>query len=181
MGEDPKARLMTQGEYARHRGVSRPYISKLVKNGVVVVRRDKIDRVASDAVLDDKPVDDVDTALAAPLPAGGAPDASGAELAGDPQPELGASFGQARTIDMMFRARLRRLEFEQKQGKLIEAEVYRSAAANAFRMFRDGMLGLPDRLATVLAAESDPKKVHLALKAEITRQLEAAADAILAL
>ncbi len=77
--------------------------------------------------------------------------------------------------------KLRRLEFETKQGKLIEAEVYRKTAANAFRAFRDGLLGLPDRLATVLAAESDPKKVHVTLKTEISRELEAAADAILAL
>ena len=82
---------------------------------------------------------------------------------------------------MVFRAKLRRLEYETKQGKLIEAEVYRKAAADAFRTFRDGLLGLPDRLATTIAAESDPKKVHLALKTENSRELEAASDAVLSL
>ena len=38
--------------------------------------------------------------------------------------------------------------------------------------------GLPDRLATVLAAESDPKKVHVMLKTELSRELEALANAI---
>jgi hypothetical protein len=93
----------------------------------------------------------------------------------------GASFGQARTIEMVFRAKLRRLEYETKQGKLIEAGVYRKSAADAFRTFRDGLLGLPDRLATSIAAESDPKKVHLTLKNEISRELEAASDAVLSL
>lgn len=167
-------RLMTKAEYAKHRGVSRPYISKLAKNGILVMRGGKIDVVATDMVLDDRPVDDVNVSPS-----------SGASLplrpATEPAGQSGASFGQARTIEMVFRAKLRRLEFETKQGKLIEAEVYRKAAADAFRTFRDGMLGIPDRLATVIAAESDAKKVHLTLKTEISRELEAAASAVLAL
>ena len=46
------------------------------------------------------------------------------------------------------------------------------------RMLRDGLLGLPDRLSSTLAAESDPRKVHVMLKAEIARELEALANAI---
>ena len=45
-------------------------------------------------------------------------------------------------------------------------------------MLRDGLLGLPDRLSSTLAAESDPRKVHVMLKAEIARELEALANAI---
>jgi hypothetical protein len=173
MGADAD-RLMTKAEYAKHRGVSRPYISKLAKNGILVMRGGKIDVAATDTVLDDRPVDDVNVA-----PASGT--AAAARPFTEPSSQSGASFGQARTIEMVFRAKLRRLEFETKQGKLIEAEVYRKAAADAFRNFRDGMLGIPDRLATVIAAESDPKKVHLTLKSEIARQLEAASSAVLAL
>jgi len=92
--------------------------------------------------------------------------------------QTSTSFGQARTIEMVFRAKLRRLEFETRQGKLIEAEVVRRAIATAVRAMRDGILGLPDRLATVLAAESDPKRVHVTLKTELSRELEALADAL---
>jgi hypothetical protein len=99
--------------------------------------------------------------------------------AADPLPQAsGASFGQARTIEMVFRAKLRRLEFETKQGRLIEAEAVRKTIADAVRSLRDGILGLPDRLATVLAAESDAKKVHVTLKMELSRELEALANAI---
>jgi acetolactate synthase regulatory subunit len=37
---------------------------------------------------------------------------------------------------------------------------------------------LPDRLATVLAAESDAKKIHVTLTTELSRELEALANAI---
>jgi hypothetical protein len=79
---------------------------------------------------------------------------------------------------MVFRAKLRRLEFETKQGRLIEAEPVRKTIADAVRTLRDGILGIPDRLATVLAAENDAKKVHVTLKIELSRELEALAHDI---
>ena len=162
---------MTQAEYARHRRKSRQYISQLAKAGVLVMRGGKIDVHATDTVLDDKPVDEVrESPATLSGPSRPAPDSL-------PQAG-GASFGQARTIEMVFRAKLRRLEFETKQARLIEAEAVRKTVAEAVRTIRDGILGLPDRLATVLAAESDSKKVHVILKAELTRELEGLAHAI---
>jgi hypothetical protein len=172
MASESKPAMMTQAEYARHRRKSRQYISQLSKAGVLVMRGGKIDVRATDIVLDDKPVDEAHepaaTATAAP-----------SRQAGDSLPQAGgASFGQARTIEMVFRAKLRRLEFETKQARLIEAEAVRKTIAEAVRTIRDGILGLPDRLATVLAAESDPKKVHVILKTELSRELEGLANAI---
>lgn len=173
MATETMPQLMTKLEYAKHRGVSKPYITKLAKNGVLVLRGGKVDVRASDTVLDDKPVDDVDPPPAQASPVG-PPPRPAAEALG----QAGASFGQARTIEMVFRAKLRRLEFETKQGRLIEAEAVRKTIAGAVRSLRDGILGLPDRLATVLAAESDSKKVHVTLKTELARELEALANAI---
>ena len=173
MATETTPRLMTKTEYAKHRGVSKPYITKLAKNGVLVLRGGKVDVRASDTVLDDKPVDEVDPPPAQASPAGPAPRPAAESLG-----QAGASFGQARTIEMVFRAKLRRLEFETKQGRLIEAVAVRKTIAEAVRSLRDGILGLPDRLATVLAAESDSKKVHVTLKTELTRELEALANAI---
>jgi hypothetical protein len=175
MGTQSKPAVMTQAEYARHRRKSRQYISKLAKAGVLVMRGGKIDVRATDLVLDDRPVEDVDAPPAA-APAGAGPLT---RQPGDALPQAGgASFGQARTIEMVFRAKLRRLEFETKQGRLIEAEAVRKTVADAVRALRDGILGLPDRLATVLAAESDAKKVHVTLKTELSRELEALANAV---
>ena len=173
MATETTPRLMTKSEYAKHRGVSKPYITKLAKNGVLVLRGGKVDVAATDTVLDDKPVDDVDTPPPMQQPVGVPPTRPADGLG-----QGGASFGQARTIEMVFRAKLRRLEYETKQGKLIEAELVRKTIADAVRGLRDGILGLPDRLATVLAAESEAKKVHVTLKTELARQLEALANAI---
>lgn len=175
MASQSKPVLMTQAEYARHRRVSKPYITKLAKNGVLVMRNGKVDVQASDTVLDDKPVADVDVPPAAPP---GAMSSRGDRPATEPLGQAGASFGQARTIEMVFRAKLRRLEFETKQGRLIEAEGVRKRIAEHVRALRDGLLGLPDRLSSSLAAENDQRKIHVLLKTELTRELEALSQAI---
>ena len=98
MSENPI--LMTQAEYARHRNKSPRYIGKLYKAGILVMRGRLVEVAASDAVLDDKPSE---------------------ETTMDGQPP--ASYAQARLADMVFRAKLRRLEFDTRQGKLVEAAV----------------------------------------------------------
>jgi|SRR5271157_3075725 len=176
MAKQSTAGLMSQAEYARHRKVNRSYVTRLKQAGVLVMHGGKIDVRASDIVLDDKPVDDMEPPPAQSPTLTVVPPS---RPAADSLPQAGgASFGQARTIEMVFRAKLRRLEFETKQGRLIEAEAVRKTIASAVRSLRDGILGLPDRLATVLAAESDAKKVHVTLKTELSRELEALANAI---
>jgi hypothetical protein len=85
-----------------------------------------VDVVASDAVRDDKPSE---------------------RTTMDGQPP--ASYAQARLADMVFRAKLRRLEFETLQGKLIEAAI----------------LAVPDKLAPEVTALTDERQVHALLKA----------------
>ena len=50
---------MSQADYARHRNVNRSHINRLAKRGILVLRGKLIDVAACDAVLDDKPVDQV--------------------------------------------------------------------------------------------------------------------------
>ena len=147
-GDGP--RLMTQLEYSKHRKTSKQYINKLVKADVLVMVDDKIDVDASDRVLADKAEEDEDLG---------------------PNP----SYGQARTNEMIWRARLRRLEYEAKQGTLIDADSVRLRLSEHMRTLRDNLLGLPDRLSSTLAAEGDARKVHVALKGEISRELDALA------
>ncbi len=91
--------LMTQAQYARHRNKSPQYVGKLHKSGVLVMRGRLVDVAATDAVLEDKPAERT-------VPDGQQPP---------------TSYAQAKLADMVFRAKLRRLGFDTRQGKLIEA------------------------------------------------------------
>jgi phage terminase Nu1 subunit (DNA packaging protein) len=181
MADETTFRFMTKTEYAKHRGVSQPYISKLARNGILVMRGGKIDVVATDQVLDDKPLPEIEEPPPIRTPPPRAPDAVRMEqmpARGGNDRDQKTTYAEARTIRTVFQAKLARLEFETKQGKLIEAEGVRLRISEHVRALRDGLLGLPDRLASTLAAETDQRKVHVLLRTEITRELEALAHAL---
>lgn len=75
-----------------------------------------------------------------------------------------------------YRAELARLEFEERIGTLTQAEGVEREAFRIGRLVRDGLLNIPSRLAGVLAAESDQRRVHDLLETEIRQALEALAQ-----
>ena len=74
-------------------------------------------------------------------------------------------------------ARLAKLEFEQKSGKLVDADEVRAQIFALGRRARDSLLGIPDLMAPILAGESDPAIVHRLLAEEIERCLTELATA----
>lgn len=86
-------------------------------------------------------------------------------------------YNKARAVREHYQARLAKLEYEEKVGKLIPSDEVKVAAFNKFRQFRDHILNLPDRLAAILAAESEPSKVYEIMAGEIRKSLNEFADA----
>lgn len=143
-------RLMTQAEYARHRGKSRQYISRLAKAGVLVMRAGKVDVASSDAVLDDRPEPVSERVTASP-----------AEVA-----PAGTTFAQAKTADMVFKAKLRKMEYDVRMGKLVEAELVKQRWSAVLRLIVDRILAWPNRLAPEVAAVTDERQVREAILRE---------------
>jgi len=84
----------------------------------------------------------------------------------------GPDYHVSRAVRETYLARLVRLEFEVKTGKLIDAEESRHAAFQDNRRVRDLLLAIPDRTAAQLAACSDAAECHRLLAAEIRRACE---------
>ncbi len=136
---------MTQAQYARHRNQSPQYIGKLAKVGILVMRGRMVDAAASDAVLDDKPSE---------------------RTAPDGQPRT--NYAQAKLADMVFRAKLRRLEFDTRQGKLIEAALVKERWVAILVVLKERILAVPDKLAPELTALIDERQVRDASSARCT-------------
>ena len=83
------------------------------------------------------------------------------------------SFSQARAKKEKYLAALRKLEFEEKSGKLISADEVEREYFSIARTVRDGILNLPARISAILAAELDVDKVNSILTDEILQVLEA--------
>ena len=135
---------MTQAEYARPRGKSRQYISRLAKAGVLVLRGGKVDVAASDAVLEDRPEPVSERVVAGPTEA-------------TPQ---GTTFAQARTADMVFRAKLRKLEHDVRVGKLVEAELVKQRWAAIYVAIKERILAWPNRVAPEITPLTDERQVR---------------------
>ncbi len=144
---------MTQSQYARHRRKSPQYIGKLAKAGILVMRGRLVDAAASDAVLDDKPGD---------APSGRQP----------------TTFAQARLAREVFSAKLKKLEYETRVGKLVPTDEVSIKWFTLGRQIRDRLLGMPSKLAPQLAAETDVRRVREILDAAITLALKGLAEEI---
>jgi hypothetical protein len=136
-------RLMTQAEYARHRGKSRQYISRLAKAGVLVMRAGKVDVASSDAVLDDRPEPVSERVTSSP-----------AEVA-----PAGTTFAQAKTADMVFKARLRKMEYDQRMGKLMETDLFRQRIEAILVAIKETVMAWPNRVAPEVAPLTDERQV----------------------
>lgn len=98
--------------------------------------------------------------------------------AGPPIVNSGPSFAQSRAIKEAYNARLAKLAYEEKSGALVKTDSVKVAWFNTLRVVRDRALNLPDRLAPLLATESNPKIVRDLLEEELRIILNDAADAI---
>lgn len=139
---------MTASQFARHRCVSRQHVARLIKIGALPMKGNLINAVEADKLLDDRPD-------------------AGQTTTGD----NASRYAEAKTIRTIFQAKLARLEFETREGRLIERDAVRQRIAGHVDLIRAGLDGLADRLAGPVAAQGDAKKVHALMTAEIRAEL----------
>lgn len=164
--------LVSQRSYAKHRGISLAAVQKAIKAGRIQTAGDgKIDLTQADAdwARNTGPRARTSIARLSPLSPRTAP------AAADPVTG-GLDYARARAVRESYLARLAKIDFEERSGKLVSRDEVQVAAFNRFRTFRDGMLNIPDRVSAMLAAESDPAKVHAVLTTEIRKALLEFAD-----
>ncbi|USE38040.1 hypothetical protein [Endozoicomonas sp. SCSIO W0465] len=146
--------LLTQAEFARQQGFTRGYVTKLINKGIIKLVNKKVDSAAAIKAIEkntdpSKHRPSKAKQISQPaeiLPAGGQPGA--------------VDFVTARTMREAFRAKLAKLDFEERSGQLTDATKVKNDAFKAGRIIRDELLAIPDRLADVLAAEDDAGEVR---------------------
>lgn len=114
----------------------------------------------------DTPIAPISVDKAPTLPEGDIPpDALDAEAAaGSP---AAPSYAQSRAIREAYQARLAKLEYEERSGKLVAADAVKTQAFKVARSVRDALMNIPDRVASELAAETSPAAVHARLAREL--------------
>lgn len=188
---------VTRAEFARLRGCSAPYVTKLGHQGrLVLTASGLIDVAKTVALLDatDDPARGGDrTGKAAPAPTPpAAPAAPAARVpaaaagggvpvpASQPQataPGDSPAYRNAATRERIAKARLAELELAEKAGNLVRRDEVEAAVFGLARQAQEALDGIADRLSTQLAAESDPARVHKMLSAELRQVKQQLAEA----
>lgn len=174
--------------YAKHRGVTLKAVQKAIESGRIHPNADgKIDTDRADAEWARNTGPKVRRTASTSNPAPPRPEQPRAE----PSAGGGLDYAMARAIIANYEARLVKLDYEERIKKLVKADEVSIAAFNLFRMFRDRLLNMPDRVVGALMAEFREalrvlginvetvglEKVHGILMAEVRSFLEEFADA----
>ena len=172
--------------YARHRGVSHTAVRKAIAAGRITsatgggIDAALADRQWSASTDLSKPLNSVTgvpkkrrapEAPSDPLGTTGVEAGVAGVSAEAGGSRLVSSYAASRAAREAYLARLAKLDFEQKSAKLVDADEVRAQIFALGRRMRDAMLGLPDRLAPVLAGQADPATIHRVLTAEIVASL----------
>jgi hypothetical protein len=167
------ASRMTVAAYAKARGVSRPAVLKAAKAGRIKLHDGFVDEDEAnrDWAANSRP----------PRNNGGGRPRKGSEpkanghVAHAPVEVREAGAGPTLAVSnakrLAWQARLAQLEFEERSGKLVSADDVKRAVFDAGRRARDMLLGIPDRIAAILAAERDQVEIHRLLSMELRRSL----------
>jgi phage terminase Nu1 subunit (DNA packaging protein) len=155
---------VNSAEFAESQGFSRPYVTKLVQQGVIV--RDANGQIDKDMAV---------AALAArrepaksfrrgKVPNNG--EIPGIGAAGGPE-TLSTMLLKSRIKTEVERGKLAELDRKQREGELVERSEVEEAAFSNARRVRDALMNIPARVASLYAAETDPQKIHQNLEDEI--------------
>lgn len=157
--------IMSLRGYAAHRGVALSAVQKAIKSGRIATLPDgRIDPDRADIDWERN------TTRHAPAVTQRGQEED-AEVFGASQ------YTKARAVREHYQARLSKIEYEERVAKLVPKDEVQVAAFNKFRQFRDHMLNIPDRVAAMVAAETEAAKCYEILAIEIRRALNEFADA----
>jgi hypothetical protein len=163
--------MMSLRAYSRHRGCALSAVQKAINTGRISVQPDgKIDPAQADiqwarnTQRHAPPVTQVP-----PVTQRGQEDDDGASFGG-------SQYNKARAVREHYQARLTKIDYEERVAKLVPKNEVEVAAYNTFRQFRDHMLNIPDRIAAMVAAETEAARCYEIIAIEIRKALNEFAD-----
>ena len=168
---------LTQKQYATFSGLSQGYVSKLIKRGMPVGKKKRINPIAADKwraeniitpdARQEKPEDN-ESAV------------SPEEMKTTAQKaNIGkVTRSEAERVLSQYKAALKKLEYEEKTGKLILASEVVRDATRAARIVKDLVSSWPARTAPIITPLTDVFEVEQALKRECDYLLTQISEAV---
>lgn len=104
------------------------------------------------------------------------PPAQAQERRPNPEERSSKSLSSSRAALAAYEARLRKLDYEERIGRLVSTDMVKVELFRVNRMIRDALLAVPDRVAPVLAGETSEEKIRAHLSRELGAVLKSMSD-----
>ena len=156
-----EARYLSKADFARHKNVSRSYVTQLGKQDMLVMQGQMVDVDKTEALLKQQSdpskqgVKDRHAANRALPP--GQPADPGNDLK-QLLEKSGLTYQKGRAVNEHYKALSSKMEYEKAVGKLLETEAVTFVAANAAMVLRSRLETMADSLDPQLEAERDPNR-----------------------
>lgn len=149
--------LLSIRAYAKHRGVAESAVRKAIADGRITTTSEGL---INPGMADQQWEQNTATKPSKSIEAGGS----------------GVSYQQSRAHRETYEALLKKLEYEEKSGKLVEISKMEVDAFTAARVARDKLLGIPDRVAPHLVGQTEIHVIKELLRKEILNCLQNLTD-----
>lgn len=166
--EEIPRELVSRAEYAKRRGVAPRTIGKYVQRGIIPLHGNKIDPEEATLCLERHLV----------VPFGVDRKTVGTRSPGDKAKNntqlygsKATSFVNARTREKEIKVQMLELDLKLKTGEMVMVKDVELAAFTMARKIRDRMLNIPDRVAAIVAAETDEVEVRNIILFQIENEL----------
>jgi len=160
-----KVTLMTQAEYAKHRGVSRVAVHKAIQGERIMLIDGKIDPKVADIQWAANTRARIRNAAHEVAPVAPAP-----IVANDAEPRI--SYEEARRRRELAEASIAEMKQAELAGDLIRTDAVRHALSSKVSAMRDSFLQISSRLSPQLAATNDQAEIARLIDSEIRQALE---------
>ena len=180
------AKLLNQKEFSILRGCSQQYVSKLVRSGVLNDAlhpgpggRKLIDPIKAEKLLEQH----FGPQKGPPSAPGPGPGKKKPTTTAQQQATIEAAglnttmtMAEAQRQKAIFEAALKKLDLEERQGKLVDVDQVSKDFFEIARRTRDAILSIPDRIAARAAASPDIHVVRELITNELVQALNELAD-----
>ena len=171
--------VITKSEFARRINRSHQYVSSLIKQGRIVLSRvngrEMVELEASISKIKATADPANDPATTMPRSDGRSAQSVGMVLRQEAAPDedngqhsqSSVTYQKSRAVKESYAARLRKIEYEQKMGTVVNKEGVEKAAFGVSRILREKLKALPNRLAPKVTMVTDQKENFKILTDEV--------------
>lgn len=147
-----------QADYVKKHNFTRQYVNKLVNNGTIKLHNGKVNEETADMAI---------AAIRQPMKT-----SKNATDGMDALGNLSTVLLKTRIKSEIEKVKYLETKNKEAEKSLVSADGVRIAAFNKGRMVRDALLNIPDRVASILAKETDTNRIHEILTKEIRQIIE---------